>query len=157
MLAIVCPGQGAQTPGFLTPWLVVPGVRDRLERYSAAAGLDLIGHGTTSDADRIRDTAVAQPLIVGGGLATLPALLGPEHEALPLVEVLAGHSVGEFTASAAAGVVTAEESVSLVGDRGRAMAWAAAFQPTGMSAVVGGDPAARVRSSPPAPRRSWPS
>jgi [acyl-carrier-protein] S-malonyltransferase len=120
--------------------LDVPGVRDRLESYSAASGLDLIGHGTKSDADTIRDTAVAQPLIVGAGLAALPALLGPEHEALPLVGLLAGHSVGEFTATAAAGVVTAEESVSLVSDRGRAMAWAAAFQPTGMSAVVGGDP-----------------
>lgn len=141
VLAIVCPGQGAQTPGFLTSWLDVPGVRDRLESYSAAAGLDLIGHGTTSDADTIRDTAIAQPLIVGAGLATLPALLGPQHEALPLVGLLAGHSVGEFTATAAAGVVTAEEGVGLVGDRGRAMAWAAAFQPTGMSAVVGGDPA----------------
>ena len=119
----------------------MPGVRDRLEAYSAAAGLDLIGHGTKSDADTIRDTAVAQPLIVGAGLAALPALLGPDHEALPLVGLLAGHSVGEFTATAAAGVVTPEESMSLVSDRGRAMAWAAAFQPTGMSAVLGGDPA----------------
>jgi len=140
VLAIVCPGQGAQTPGFLTPWLEVPGVRDRLESYSAAAGVDLIGHGTTSDADTIRDTAVAQPLIVSAGLAALPALLGPQGEALPLVGLLAGHSVGEFTATAAAGVVTPEESVALVSDRGRAMAWAAAFQPTGMSAVLGGDP-----------------
>ena len=124
----------------LTPWLEVPGVRDRLEEYSAAAGIDLIGHGPTSDAATIRDTAVAQPLIVSAGLAALPALLGPEHQALPLVSLLAGHSVGEFTATAAAGVVTPQESVALVSDRGRAMAWAASFQPTGMSAVVGGDP-----------------
>ena len=141
VLAIVCPGQGAQTPGFIKPWLEVPGVRERLEEYSAAAHIDLLGHGTTSDADTIRDTAVAQPLIVGAGLAMLPALLGPEHEALPLVGLLAGHSVGEFTASAAAGVLTPAEGVTVVSNRGKAMAWAAAFQPTGMSAIVGGDPA----------------
>ena len=67
VLAIVCPGQGSQTPGFLTPWLDVAGVGERLRWLSAVSGLDLVAHGTTSDADTIRDTAVAQPLIVAAG------------------------------------------------------------------------------------------
>ena len=67
VLAIVCPGQGAQSPGFLAPWLELPGFADRMAWLSACAGIDLVAHGTTSDADTIRDTAVAQPLIVAAG------------------------------------------------------------------------------------------
>jgi [acyl-carrier-protein] S-malonyltransferase len=74
VIALVCPGQGSQTPGFLAPWLELPGLRERAEALSDAAGVDLVTHGTTSDADTIRDTAVAQPLIVGAGLLALDAL-----------------------------------------------------------------------------------
>ncbi|MCU1538140.1 MAG: (acyl-carrier-protein) S-malonyltransferase, partial [Humibacillus sp.] len=81
MLAIVCPGQGSQTPGFLSPWLELGGVRERLETLGAAAGLDLLTHGTESDADTIKDTAVAQPLIVAAGLVTAAALRGDAHAA----------------------------------------------------------------------------
>ena len=83
MLAIVCPGQGSQTPGFLAPWLELPGVRDRLSWLGAVAGLDLVAHGTASDADTIKDTAIAQPLIVGAGLVSLAALGGPDTSGLP--------------------------------------------------------------------------
>ena len=74
MLVVVAPGQGAQSPGFLAPWLDVPGVRERLEWLSVVSGIDLVEHGTTSDADTIKDTAVAQPLIVGAGLVSLLSL-----------------------------------------------------------------------------------
>ena len=77
MLVLVCPGQGSQTPGFLTPWLELPGVRDRLGWLSAVAGLDLVAHGTVSDAEAIKDTAVAQPLIVGAGLVSLLGAVRP--------------------------------------------------------------------------------
>ncbi len=137
MLVIVCPGQGAQSPGMLSPWLDLEGVGERLAAFSEAAGLDLLAHGTTSDAETIRDTAVAQPLIVGAGLVAAGALLAAADGAT--VGATAGHSVGEITASALAGVLDEAEAMSFVGLRGRSMAAASALTPTGMSAVVGGD------------------
>lgn len=136
MIVIVCPGQGSQTPGFLAPWLEVPGLSERLARYSEAAQLDLAAHGTTSDADTIRDTKVAQPLIVAAGLLTLGVLLKGRRDH---VGGIAGHSVGEFTAAAASGILSESDAMTLVAERGRAMADAAALTPTGMSAVVGAD------------------
>jgi [acyl-carrier-protein] S-malonyltransferase len=140
VLVIVAPGQGSQTPGFLAPWLKLPGFRDHLQRLSEAAELDLVAHGTTSDADTIKDTAVAQPLIVASGLATLPALFPGPDELQQAVGGMAGHSVGEITAAAAAGVLTEEQAVAFVRERGQGMAQASAITPTGMSAVLGGDP-----------------
>lgn len=132
MLLITAPGQGAQTPGFLAPWLEVPGVRDRLTAWSDIAGLDLVRYGTTADADEIKDTAVAQPLLVAAALVTFEALgLTPG--------AVAGHSVGELGAAAMAGVLTPEEAMRLVAVRGRGMAEAAAVTETGMTAVLGGD------------------
>ena len=140
MLVIVCPGQGSQTPGFLDPWLELPGFRDRMDWLSAVAGMDLVAHGTTSDAETIRDTGIAQPLIVASGLVSLTALFGDQTEAAPGVAATAGHSVGEITAAAAAGVLTPEQAMVFVRERGKAMAAASAATPSGMSAVLGGDP-----------------
>lgn len=140
MLVIVCPGQGSQTPGFLAPWLELPIFRERLESLSDVAGLDLVAHGTTSDAETIKDTAVAQPLIVAAGLATVPTLF-PQDDLDASVGASAGHSVGEITAAALAGVLTDADAMAFVRERGRGMAAASAVAPTGMSAVLGGDPA----------------
>jgi [acyl-carrier-protein] S-malonyltransferase len=139
VLAILCPGQGSQTPGFLSPWLEVPGFRERLESLSQVAGLDLVAHGTTSDAETIKDTAVAQPLIVGAGLAAA-AVLFPDGPAAAGVGVTAGHSVGEITAAAFAGTLSDHDAMTFVRERGQGMAAASAVTPTGMSAVLGGDP-----------------
>lgn len=138
MLVIVAPGQGSQTPGFLAPWLELDGVRRHLDALGSAAQLDLVAHGTTSDAETIKDTAVAQPLIVAAGLLTARAVLGDGD--IARVGATGGHSVGEITATAIAGVLSEDEAMALVHTRGTAMAEAAARTPTGMSAVLGGDP-----------------
>lgn len=140
MLVIVAPGQGAQTPGFLTPWLELPGFEDRLRWLSACASLDLIHYGTKADAETIRDTAVAQPLLVGAGLVSLLSLFPHPTDAYKLVGIGAGHSVGEITAAAAAGVISAEQAMVFVRERGKAMATAAQATETGMTAVLGGEP-----------------
>src|SRR5699024_6123498 len=134
---ILCPGQGAQTPGMLSPWVELPELDATLESLSEAAQLDLRHLGTVADAETIRDTKNAQPLIVAASLLALQALLGEDASA---VDVTRGHSVGELAAGAVAGTLGAREALALVGARGRAMAEAAAVTPTGMSAVVGGDP-----------------
>ncbi|MDL9979681.1 ACP S-malonyltransferase [Microbacterium sp. ASV49] len=136
MIVAVFPGQGSQTPGFLSPWLELDGARERLQVFSDHAEVDLVAAGTEWDADRIRDTSVAQPLIVAASLLSWGAL-GDRTHATP--SGVAGHSVGELAALAAAGVLSPDDALRLVGIRGRAMANAAASEETGMSAVIGGD------------------
>ncbi|MBB1575757.1 MAG: ACP S-malonyltransferase [Propionibacterium sp.] len=137
MLAIVAPGQGAQAPGFLTAWLEEPGFRSHLEWLSAVADIDLVAHGTISDADTIRDTSVAQPLLVASAIATFEQIF--PFRTGNTADLLAGHSVGELAAAALAGVISTETALVLVRERGRSMAAAAAITPTSMTAIIGGD------------------
>ncbi|WP_432977827.1 acyltransferase domain-containing protein [Dactylosporangium sp. CA-233914] len=134
MLAVLAPGQGSQKPGFLAPWLARPGAEARLRWWSALSGVDLVHLGTEADAEEIKDTAKTQPLLVAA------ALLTAEHLPMHDVAVVAGHSVGELAAAALAGVLSPEAAVTLAGVRGREMAAACALEPTGMSAVLGGEP-----------------
>lgn len=136
MIVVVCPGQGSQKPGFLDPWLAETRFRDQLQTISDSVGIDLVKHGTVSDADTIRDTAIAQPLIVAAGILALSALLDGRRERIGGV---AGHSVGEVTAAAASGILSNADAMTFVRARGLAMAEAAAITKTGMSAVIGGD------------------
>jgi [acyl-carrier-protein] S-malonyltransferase len=140
VLAVVAPGQGAQTPGFLEPWLEDPTFAARIDWLSAVAGLDLAHYGTRADADTIRDTAVAQPLLVAAGMVSALALFPHPADGFGKVSAAAGHSVGEITAAAGTRVLSAEQAMVFVRERGKAMAAAANTVPTGMTAVLGGDP-----------------
>lgn len=134
MLALIAPGQGSQTPGILLPWIADPSNAELLGQWSQAIDLDLWHLGTTADANEIRDTANAQPLIVAAGLLSAGTL-----ELEGKFSYVAGHSVGEITAAALAGVITPVDALRLVRVRGLEMAEAAAASPSGMSAVLGGD------------------
>src|SRR5215472_3282836 len=140
MLVIAAPGQGAQTPGFLSPWLDLPGFANRLGAWSELAGCDLIRCGTIADADEIRDTAVAQPLLVASAIAAaLDQVVTGTHPVSRQSVGVAGHSVGELAAGVLAGVITPEDAMALVRVRAEGMAAAAAAEETGMTAVLGGD------------------
>lgn len=132
MLAIIAPGQGAQTPGMLSPWLEDSESSEKIARWSEVIGKDLVVLGTTADADEIRDTANAQPLIVATGLIAA-------HQLGVSAPIISGHSVGEITAAAIANVISEFDAMRFVNDRANAMAKAASLEKTGMSAVLGGD------------------
>ena len=134
MLAIIAPGQGAQTPGMLAPWIEDAESKALLVEWSDAIGVDLVHLGVHADADEIKDTANAQPLIVAAGLLSARAI-----DISGKFSFVAGHSVGEITAAALAGVLTPLDAMKLVRARGVEMAKAAALAPAGMSAVLGGD------------------
>jgi len=139
MLVIAAPGQGAQTPGFLAPWLELPGFADRLQAWSELSGCDLIRCGTAADADEIRDTAIAQPLLVAAAIAATDQVVTGAHPVSRQSVGVAGHSVGELAAGALAEVITPEDAIRLVRVRAHGMAAAAAAEQTGMTAVLGGD------------------
>ena len=136
MLALLAPGQGAQTPGFLTPWIVDATSHALLETWSSLIDLDLVRLGTLSDADEIRETSHAQPLLVAAGLiSTMQTFAGQDIS----FDFFAGHSVGEITAASLAQTFDGDSAMTLVNVRGRAMSAAATGSNTGMSAVLGGE------------------
>ncbi|GAA4283859.1 ACP S-malonyltransferase [Brevibacterium daeguense] len=138
MLVIACPGQGAQKSGFLGSWLELPGFAATIDELTESSGIDLRRHGTESDDETIKDTAVAQPLLVASAIAAFRELFADQ----PLPQVIAGHSVGEIAAAQLAGILDAEAAMDFVRVRATGMAEASAATPTGMAAVVGGEPEA---------------
>jgi [acyl-carrier-protein] S-malonyltransferase len=138
VISIACPGQGSQTPGFFEPWLEIPTFKEQIERSSEILGIDLVYFGTAADQDEIRDTKIAQPLIVAAGIASYAVLkerLGSELA----VAATAGHSVGEITSAYVAGIFDDETALRFVQKRGNEMARASSLAESSMAAVVGGE------------------
>ena len=133
MLAIIAPGQGSQTPGMLNSWIEDPELKQLIQSWSEIIDLDLLRLGTTADAEEIKDTANAQPLIVATSLLAVHALN------ISTCAITSGHSVGELAAAAISGAISSADALSLVRARGIEMAKAASAAPAGMSAVLGGD------------------
>jgi len=136
MLALLAPGQGAQTPGFLTTWIEDATSHNLLQSWSDLIDLDLVRLGTVSGADEIRETSHAQPLLVAAGLISAMQSFADQNISF---DFFAGHSVGEITAACLAQSFDAASAMTLVNVRGRAMSAAAAGSETGMSAVLGGE------------------
>jgi len=133
VLAIIAPGQGSQTPGMFNSWIQDPTLKDLVISWSDSIGLDLLHLGTVADAEEIKDTANAQPLIVAA------SLLGAQALGIKNYAVTSGHSVGEIAAAALSGAITHGDALTLVRSRGVEMSKAAVASPSGMSAVLGGD------------------
>ena len=138
MIALTCPGQGAQTPGFLKPWLELESFKSEIEKYSAILDMDLVHFGTEADADQIKDTKIAQPLIVAASMASHAALIDALKDS-SFIQGVAGHSVGEIAAANIAGVFDTEAALKFVKARGEQMAIAASLEDSSMAAVVGGE------------------
>jgi [acyl-carrier-protein] S-malonyltransferase len=139
LIALTCPGQGAQTPGFLSPWLELDSFKAAIEKYSAVLEMDLVHFGTKADADQIKDTRVAQPLIVAASMASHAVLIQALQDK-SIIAGVAGHSVGEIAAASIAGVLDTEAALRFVKARGEQMAKAASLEASSMAAVVGGEP-----------------
>jgi [acyl-carrier-protein] S-malonyltransferase len=139
LIALTCPGQGAQTPGFLSPWLELDSFKAAIEKYSAVLEMDLVHFGTKADADQIKDTRVAQPLIVAASMASHAVLIQALQDK-SIIAGIAGHSVGEIAAANIAGVLDTEAALRFVKARGEQMANAASLEASSMAAVVGGEP-----------------
>jgi len=138
LIALTCPGQGAQTPGFLSPWLELESFKQEIEKYSAILEMDLVHFGTKADAETIKDTKIAQPLIVAASMASHAELVQALKDD-SLFAGVAGHSVGEIAAANIAGVLDTEAALKFVKARGEQMAQAATLEASSMAAVVGGE------------------
>lgn len=129
-IAFLFPGQAAQRSGMASIWADDP-AGGAIDEVSAVSGLDL--RTLSDDADACAaSTALAQPAIYAVSLAAFDALVtAGVHPG-----IVAGHSLGEVTAAAAAGVVDRITGAELVTERGRAMGHASQSSPGAMAAIL---------------------
>lgn len=141
-VAFVFPGQGSQYVGMGKDlYESSPAARRVFERADTILGFPLSTLCFEGPQEELDDTINAQPAILTVSIACLEALkerLGPLGYALAPT-LVAGHSLGEFTALVAAGVLDFDDALKLVRERGRLMKETAETRPGGMAAVVGLD------------------
>lgn len=134
--AFVFPGQGSQAVGMLDAWVDHPVVRDTLAEANDALGENiaaLIAQGPKETLDLTTNT---QPVMLTAGVACWRAWLA-EGGAVPAM--VAGHSLGEYTALVAAGALSLKDALPLVRFRAQAMQEAVPLGTGGMAAILGMD------------------
>jgi [acyl-carrier-protein] S-malonyltransferase len=122
----------------LSPWLERDKFKLEIQKYSEILEMDLVHFGTVADADQIKDTRIAQPLIVAASMASYAVLVDSLQDD-SLFSGVAGHSVGEIAAANIAGALGTEAALKFVRARGEQMALAASLENSSMAAVVGGE------------------
>jgi [acyl-carrier-protein] S-malonyltransferase len=139
-VAFVFPGQGSQSVGMLAELASQhAGVRQTFESASRRLGYDLWALIQTGPEAQLNSTECTQPAMLAAGVATWRAW---QHRGGRVPDVVAGHSLGEFTALAVAGVIDPDEAVDLVRFRGQCMQEAVPRGAGGMAAIIGLDDAA---------------
>ncbi len=134
-LAFVFPGQGSQSVGMLNALADgYPQVKETFAEASAALGDDLWSIVANGPEDRLNRTEITQPAMLAAGVAVWRVWLA---EGGPVPVLMAGHSLGEYTALACAGAFAFSDAVRLVADRGRFMQEAVPAGQGGMAAIVG--------------------
>ena len=138
MIAIIFPGQGSQHPGMGEAlYEKYQAAKDIFHRVEAATGIRLAELCFHSDPDTLRQTQNTQIALYTCGLAAYASL--QEQTSTLAVQAMAGHSVGEYTALAAAGIITIEDGAKLVQKRGNLMARSGQLRPGAMAAILGLD------------------
>lgn len=134
--AVLFPGQGVQRPGMGEPWRGTASW-ELVDSVSRASGFDVAALLLTADQETLSRTDHAQISVFTASLLAWSEFR--RHDPTARVAAVAGHSLGEYTALVAAGVLSVADGAWLVGERGRAMAEAARRRPGAMAAVMGGD------------------
>ena len=134
--AFVFPGQGSQAVGMLDAWGDHPAVRDTLAEASSALGEDIAALISGGPKDQLDLTTNTQPVMLTAAIACWRAWLA-EGGALPAA--VAGHSLGEYSALVAAGVLSLADALPLVRLRAQAMQSAVPLGEGAMAAILGLD------------------
>jgi [acyl-carrier-protein] S-malonyltransferase len=134
-LALVFPGQGSQSVGMLNALAETHAqVKATFAEASAALGYDLWAVVANGPEDRLNQTEITQPAMLSAGVAVWRVW---QQENGPQPVIMAGHSLGEYSALVCAGALDFTEAVKLVADRGRFMQQAVPAGQGGMAAIVG--------------------
>ena len=136
--AYVFPGQGSQSVGMMTAWDDHQAtVIDIFEQASASLGYDLWALVSEGPEERLNDTVVTQPAMLCAGVACWR--IASAQAEMPAATLMAGHSLGEYTALVCAGSLDLAEAVRLVARRGELMQNAVAAGEGAMAAIIGLD------------------
>eukprot|EP00747_Dinoflagellata_sp_TGD_P058844 gnl/TRDRNA2_/TRDRNA2_151310_c0_seq2.p1 gnl/TRDRNA2_/TRDRNA2_151310_c0~~gnl/TRDRNA2_/TRDRNA2_151310_c0_seq2.p1 ORF type:complete len:537 (-),score=162.35 gnl/TRDRNA2_/TRDRNA2_151310_c0_seq2:165-1775(-) len=138
-IGLLFPGQGSQYVKMMSGVKDIPKVQEYLKTSKDILGFDVLDVCLNGPESKLEETSICQPCMFIAGLAGLEKLRGEREEAVTRAQVMAGLSLGEYTALCAAGVFTFEDGLKLVKLRGAAMQEAASKGKQLMLSVAGLD------------------